>query len=166
MATDIKPRITQMVDTIVNGGNGHTQKVIAKSEFDKTYTGRVISRYPEDVSKEQTGWLVYANASTYVIPYDRCYNISQVNQDVKVYIPNNDRTKLYAEAIVLNQHPDKIVFNSDTDTYTNYYNLADKTVREEKYVLTVEHKGEDGEEVTAITFPDGSVMRLEGFVIG
>ena len=44
--------------------------------------------------------------------------------------------------------------------------MIDDTVETKKYTLTIINEGQSGEEVTAITFPDGSVMKLEGFIIG
>lgn len=161
----------ELANTLLRGETRRTDKVISKSGFDKTYIGKVIDIYPsaQDTvnDKKQTGWLVFANASTYIVPLERC-NITAVGEEVRIYFPNNDRSEVYAETINASEkpHPSKITFNWNTDTYTNHYDLPDGTILEEKYVLTVKDKGKTTEEVTAITFPDGSVMSLEGFIIG
>lgn len=163
--------MTQLRSKVTSG----TDKQITHSGFDKTYIGTVVCEYPspnmtpgENVPSlgEQKGWYVYANGTMYIVTLERC-DISYAGQPVRIYIPNNDRSEIYAEVInrSLVAHPDKIIYDDKTYTYTNQYNLLDGTIKEEQYVLTVNDVNTSTEEVTAITFPDGSVMRLEGFVI-
>ena len=83
-------------------------------------------------------------------------------------MPNHSYKDKYAEVIDDNEynHPTKVVFNDDDNTITETYSLIDDTVETKKYTLTIINEGQSDEEVTSITFPDGSVMELEGFVIG
>ena len=60
-------------------------------------------------------------------------------------------------------HPDKVVYNDDDGTITETWKLNDMTQEEHVYTLSFENKGTADEQVTAITFPDGSIMTLEGF---
>lgn len=165
----------KFLSTILNGETRRTNKVINSSGFDKTYTGTVVCEYPstimspnEDIKPQngKKGWYIYANGTMYIVTLDRC-DISYAGQSVRIYIPNNDRSEIYAEVIDKSfvTHPDKIIYDDKTYTYTNQYNLLDGTIREEQYVLTVKDVNTSTEEVVAITFPDGSVMRLEGFTI-
>ena len=70
---------------------------------------------------------------------------------------------VYAEVITDYEfdHPSKVVYDDEKGTVTETWLLSDKT--EETRVLTLTIEGSPTEEVTAITFPDGSVMILEGF---
>lgn len=86
-----------------------------------------------------------------------------VGEKVYVHIPNNDLNKRYVETIYggINtmSHPQKMVYNNDKDTVTEYW--TDDLYR--TFIITVKDKGAETEEVTKLTFPDGSVMDLEGF---
>ena len=86
-----------------------------------------------------------------------------VGEKVYVHIPNNDLNKRYVETIYggINtmSHPQKMVYDNDKDTITEYW--TDDLYR--TFIITVKDKGTETEEVTKLTFPDGSVMDLEGF---
>ena len=95
---------------------------------------------------------------------ERC-NITDTGQRVRLFLPNHSYKDKYAEVITdyANNHPDKVVYNDDDGTITETWKLNDMTQEEHVYTLSFENKGTANEQVTAITFPDGSVMTLEGF---
>jgi len=62
----------------------------------------------------------------------------------------------------LSGHPVKSIYNDSDDTITESWQAADE-IRTVQYKITVTGKGTDNEAVTAITFPDGTIMSLEGF---
>lgn len=86
-----------------------------------------------------------------------------IGEKVYVHIPNNDLSKRYVETIYgginTKSHPKKVVYNNDNDTITEYW--TDDLYR--TFIVTVEDKGTETEKVTKLTFPDGSIMDLEGF---
>ena len=142
---------------------------INKADYDKTLIGFVSEKIVPENPKDDNDykWRIQTNGVAYDIKPSAC-NITAVGQRVRLYVPNHSLKDKYAEVIDDGRynHPTKVVFNDDDNTITETYNLIDDTVETKKYTLTIINEGQSGEEVTAITFPDGSIMTLEGFVIG
>lgn len=142
---------------------------IKKADYDKTLIGFVSEKIVPENPKDDNDykWRIQTNGVAYDIKPSAC-NITAVGQRVRLYVPNHSLKDKYAEVIDDGgyNHPTKVVFNDDDNTITETYNLIDDTVETKKYTLTIINEGQSGEEVTAITFPDGSIMTLEGFVIG
>ena len=142
---------------------------INKADYDKTLIGSVSKKIVPEKPKDDNDykWRIQTNGAAYDIKPSAC-NITSVGQRVRLYVPNHSLKDKYAEVIDEGgyNHPTKVVFNDNDNTITETYNLIDDTVETKKYTLTIINEGQSGEEVTAITFPDGSVMKLEGFVIG
>ena len=142
---------------------------INKADYDKTLIGFVSEKIVPENPKDDNDykWRIQTNGVAYDIKPSAC-NITSVGQRVRLYVPNHSLKDKYAEVINETEynHPTKVVFNDDDNTITETYNLIDNTVETKKYTLTIINEGQSGEEVTAITFPDGSIMKLEGFVIG
>ena len=142
---------------------------IKKADYDKTLIGFVSEKIVPEKPKDDNDykWRIQTNGVAYDIKPSAC-NITSVGQRVRLYVPNHSLKDKYAEVIDDGgyNHPTKVVFNDNDNTITETYNLIDDTVETKKYTLTIINEGQSGEEVTAITFPDGSIMKLEGFVIG
>ena len=142
---------------------------INKADYDKTLIGFVSEKIVPENPKDDNDykWRIQTNGVAYDIKPSAC-NITAVGQRVRLYVPNHSLKDKYAEVIDDGgyNHPTKVVFNDDDNTITETYNLIDDTVETKKYTLTIINEGQSGEEVTAITFPDGSIMTLEGFIIG
>ena len=142
---------------------------IKKADYDKTLIGFVSEKIVPENPKGDNDykWRIQTNGVAYDIKPSAC-NITSVGQRVRLYVPNHSLKDKYAEVIDDGgyNHPTKVVFNDDDNTITETYNLIDDTVETKKYTLTIINEGQSGEEVTAITFPDGSIMALEGFIIG
>lgn len=155
---------TKSLDTFVNKITNRTTSQINKSDFDKTYIGKVIGSIKKDDNEKVVRWQIFANASTFNVLAENC-NVTEIGQRVRMFIPSNQRDMVYAEVITDYEfnHPSKAVYDSEKCTVTETWLLSDKTEETRVFTLTVKDKGGSSEEVTAITFPDGSVMSLEGF---
>ena len=142
---------------------------INKADYDKTLIGFVSEKIVPENPKDDNDykWRIQTNGVAYDIKPSAC-NITSVGQRVRLYVPNHSLKDKYAEVIDDGgyNHPTKVVLNDDDNTITETYNLIDDTVETKKYTLTIKNEGQSGEEVTAITYPDGSIMTLERFVIG
>ena len=154
---------TKSLDTFVNKITNRTASQINKSNFDKTYIGKVIGSIKNDNGKV-VRWQIFANASTFNVLAENC-NVTEIGQRVRMFIPSNQRDMVYAEVITDYEfdHPSKVVYDDEKGTVTETWLLSDKTEETRVLTLTIEGKDSPIEEVTAITFPDGSVMSLEGF---
>ena len=154
---------TKSLDTFVNKITNRTTSQINKSDFDKTYIGKVIGSIKDD-NEKVVRWQIFANASTFNVLAENC-NVVAVGQRVRMFIPSNQRDMVYAEVITDYEfnHPSKVVYDDEKGTVTETWLLSDKTEETRVLTLTIEGKDSPIEEVTAITFPDGSVMSLEGF---
>ena len=142
---------------------------IKKADYDKTLIGFVSEKIVPEKPKDDNDykWRIQTNGVAYDIKPSAC-NITSVGQRVRLYVPNHSLKDKYAEVIDEGgyNHPSKVVYNTTDDTITETYNMIDNTVDTKVYQLTIKNKDSSNEEVTAITFPDGSIMTLEGFVIG
>lgn len=154
---------TKSLDTFVNKITNRTTSQINKSNFDKTYIGKVIGSIKDD-NEKVVRWQIFANASTFNVLAENC-NVTEIGQRVRMFIPSNQRDMVYAEVITDYEfdHPSKVVYDDEKGTVTETWLLSDKTEETRVLTLTIEGKDSPIEEVTAITFPDGSVMNLEGF---
>ena len=150
-----------------------TNYTVAKSDFDKTYIGRVVGKLTNEKDTEIAQWLVLANGMTYKVAVNDS-NITAVGQQVRLYIPSNHYENKYAEVISPSTCPDKIVYK-DTDekidgmavsTITETWELCNDTQLEREYKLVIKDIGdEEKEEVIAIICPNSHIINLEGFMI-
>ena len=156
---DYKRQILNCANELIHKNNSQ----INKSDFDKTYIGKVIGSIKDD-NEKVVRWQIFANASTFNVLAENC-NVIAVGQRVRMFIPSNQRDMVYAEVITDYEfdHPSKVVYDDEKGTVTETWLLSDKTEETRALTLTIEGKDSPIEEVTAITFPDGSVMSLEGF---
>lgn len=165
--------IKKCIDNVVNKTAKNTETLsadrIKKAGYDKTLIGWVSQKIVPESPKDDNDfkWRIQTNGVAYDIKPSAC-NITSVGQRVRLYVPNHSYKDKYAEVINGTEynHPTKVVFNDDDNTITETYSLIDDTVETKKYTLTIINEGQSDEEVTSITFPDGSIMELEGFVIG
>ena len=184
---------TQLGDNFATKNGSYTSKNIFQSPADHTYIGRVVDKETyKDTYSNQTlikRWLVAANGKSYYVNVENA-DIKSVGQSVRLYIPNNNKDKAFAEVINPATAPDKIVYkenDKDYDDYKEYgvdekrgitkddvvvdtiietWNLADKTELKRVYVMTVINGDTPDEEVTSLICPDGKQIMLEGFIVG
>lgn len=184
---------TQLGDNFATKNGSYTSKNISQSPSDHTYIGRVVDKETyKDAYSNQTlikRWLVAANGKSYYVNVENA-DIKSVGQSVRLYIPNNNKDKAFAEVINPATAPDKIVYkenDKDYDDYKEYgvdekrgiakddvvvdtiietWNLADKTELKRVYVMTVINGDTPDEEVTSLICPDGKQIMLEGFIVG
>lgn len=145
--------------------NDNAKAIIKKSDFDKTYIGFVSEKV--ECSDGSYRWRIQTNGVAYDIKPEMC-NITEVGQKVRLFVPNHKYHDKYAEVITnyIYEHPSKIVYDNTNDTVTETWLLNDNTEQTVVFKLHIENKDTENEEVTAIEFPDGNKMILEGFNIG
>lgn len=166
-------KVKNSIDFVAKNTAKNTENLssnrINKADYDKTLIGFVSEKIVPENPKDDNDykWRIQTNGVAYDIKPSAC-NISSVGQRVRLYVPNHSMKDKYAEVIEDNtyNHPAKVVFDDNANTITESFNLIDGTVETRTFTLTIENEGSANEEVTAITFPDGSIMTLEGFVIG
>lgn len=165
MKNNVNKRIDVLTTNFAKSYDELVEKNISKAGYDKTLIGFVSEKVERDDGTYR--WRIQTNGVAYDIKPEMC-NIQAVGQRVRLYIPNHSFKDKYAEVIGDGgyNHPAKVVFDDNTNTVTETYNLIDGTVETRSFALNIENEGLSNEEVTAITFPDGSVMALEGFIIG
>ena len=165
----IDKKIGKLSDEITMASDNIASNKINKADYDKTLIGFVSEKIVPEKPKDDNDykWRIQTNGVAYDIKPSAC-NITSVGQRVRLYVPNHSLKDKYAEVIDEGgyNHPTKVVFNDTDDTITETYNLIDNTVDTKVYKLTIKNKDTSNEEVTSITFPDGSIMALEGFIIG
>ena len=165
----IDKKISKLSDEITMASDNIASNNIRKADYDKTLIGfvseKIVPENPNDDNDYKCR--IQTNGVAYDIKPSAC-NITSVGQRVRLYVPNHSLKDKYAEVIDEGEynHPTKVVYNTTDDTITETYNLIDNTVDTKVYKLTIKNKDSSNEEVTAITFPDGSIMTLEGFIIG
>ena len=83
-----------LVDTVAEGFVDSMMKLATKKSkpLDRTYTGRIMS-----IGENNKCQVMYSNKSCWVNINDG--NVHYVNELVRVYIPNGDIDKAYAESI-------------------------------------------------------------------
>lgn len=158
----LKSGIEEFANSIVMSGNDISEKQIKKSDFDKTLIGFVSEKIEREGGSYR--WRIQTNGTAYDVAPEMC-NITDVGQRVRLYIPNHSFKDKYAEVIdnYCYTHPDKAVYNDTTDNITETWKLNDSTLETRVFHLDIINKNTSDEAVTAIHFPDGSVMSLEGF---
>ncbi len=165
----IDKKISKLSDEITMASDSIASNKINKADYDKTLIGFVSEKIVPENPKDDNDykWRIQTNGVAYDIKPSAC-NITAVGQRVRLYVPNHSLKDKYAEVIDEGEynHPSKVVYDTTNDTITETYNLIDNTVDTKVYKLTIKNKDSSNEEVTSITFPDGSIMTLEGFVIG
>ena len=185
--------VSQSAYNTANKLGGFVSKNISQSHSDHTYIGRVVDKetYKDEYSNQTLikRWLIAANGKSYYVNVENA-DIKSVGQSVRLYIPNNNKDKAFAEVINPATAPDKIVYkenDKDYDDYKEYgvdekrgitkddvvvdtiietWNLADKTELKRVYVMTVINGDTPDEEVTSLICPDGKQIMLEGFIVG
>ena len=185
--------VSQSAYNTANKLGGFVSKNISQSPADHTYIGRVVDKETyKDTYSNQTlikRWLVAANGKSYYVNVENA-DIKSVGQSVRLYIPNNNKDKAFAEVINPATAPDKIVYKENDEDYDDYkeygvdsnrgitkddvvidtiaetWNLADKTELTRLYIMTVINADTSDEEVTSMVCPDGKQIMLEGFIIG
>lgn len=184
--------VSQCGEKYANSFNKYADHCISEMPSDHTYIGRVVDKETyKDAYSNQTlikRWLVAANGKSYYVNVENA-DIKSVGQSVRLYIPNNNKDKAFAEVINPATAPDKIVYkenDKDYDEYKEYgvdekrgitkddvvvdtiietWNLSDKTELKRVYVMTVINGDTPDEEVTSLICPDGKQIMLEGFGI-
>ena len=83
-----------LVDTVAEGFVDSMMKLATKKSkpLDRTYTGRIMS-----IGENNKCQVMYSNKSCWVNINDG--NVHYVNELVRVYVPNGDIDKAYAESI-------------------------------------------------------------------
>lgn len=132
------------------------------ANYDKTLFGIVTER---NVKNNEIIWTVVADNTKYTVSADNS-DIQSIGQQVRLYIPDHQYEKKYAEVIYYDTHPAKAVYNDRNKTITEHWLMDDGTILQKKFTLTVITNEDGEEEVTRITMPDGTYMDLEGFVVG
>lgn len=139
---------------------------IKKADYDKTLIGFVSEKIVPENPKDDNDykWRIQTNGVAYDIKPSAC-NITSVGQRVRLYVPNHSFKDKYAEVIdnYCYTHPDKAVYDDTTDDITETWKMNDSTLETRVFHLDIVNKNTSEESVTAIHFPDGSVMSLEGF---
>lgn len=158
----LKSEIEEFANRIVMSGNDISEKQIKKSDFDKTLIGFVSEKIEREDGSYR--WRIQTNGTAYDVAPEMC-NITEVGQRVRLYVPNHSFKDKYAEVIdnYCYTHPDKAVYDDTTDDITETWKLNDSTLETRVFHLDIVNKNTSDESVTAIHFPDGSVMNLEGF---
>ena len=184
---------TQLGDNFATKNGSYTSKNISQSPADHTYIGRVVDKETyKDTYSNQTlikRWLIAANGKSYYVNVENA-DIKSVGQSVRLYIPNNNKDKAFAEVINPATAPDKIVYkenDKDYDDYKEYgvdsnrgitkadvtvdsmvttWNLADKTELNRVYLMTVANAGKRNEDITSLICPDGKQIALDGVLDG
>ena len=158
----LKSEIEEFANRIVMSGNDISEKQIKKSDFDKTLIGFVSEKIEREDGSYR--WRIQTNGTAYDVAPEMS-NITEVGQRVRLYVPNHSFKDKYAEVIdnYCYTHPDKAVYDDTTDDITETWKMNDSTLETRVFHLDIVNKNTSEESVTAIHFPDGSVMSLEGF---
>lgn len=193
---DFNVSIKQAGEKFAVDQRGYNQNQIDHSEYDKTYVGTVVDKMAKATNTGEgiiDKWKVIANGTTYTVKAENT-NIRSVGQKVRLYIPSNNRAKVYAETIDAVNVPDGLTYmtnvldetsewydeklapqfkdyldyamntntadkdNVELDVIIERWLLADATVMERKYYVTLE----DGH-CTNLVCPDGKVINLIGW---
>lgn len=156
----------EMLDILTRNTDKLITDRIKTAPYDQTFLGTIIA-----IKFNGETDITSADYNKYTVRFntlERDFIINDgkfhvVGEKVYIHIPNNDLNKRYVETIYggINtmSHPQKMVYDNDKDTITEYW--TDDLYR--TFTITVKDKGTETEEVTKLTFPDGSVMDLEGF---
>ena len=128
---------TQLGDNFAIKSGNYTSKNISQSPTDHTYIGRVVDKETyKDTYDGQTiikRWLISANGRSYYVNVENA-DIKSVGQSVRLYIPNNNKDKAFAEVINPATAPDKIVYTKDDTSYSDYREYGVDKNRKIKYI--------------------------------
>lgn len=163
MANSISEIIAQAVDRLVG-------QRINNAPYDKTYSGIISDILFEPDTKlddEKFGQykIRYGKGTEKIIKLNDGI-VHEVGERVKVYVPENDRNRMYIEPTVKRVIPYKIVYDDEEITFIEHRKVetnGKKYETESKYKLTVKNKGTDKEEVTKMTLPDGTEIEFENW---
>lgn len=165
MANSISEIIAQAVDRLVG-------QRINNAPYDKTYSGIISDILFEPDTKlddEKFGqYKIRYGAGTEKIIKLNDGLVHEVGERVKVYVPENDRNRMFIEPTVKRIIPYKIVYDDENTKFIEHRKIETngKVYEiESEYKLTVENKGTDKEEVTKMTLPNGSEILFEGWDI-
>lgn len=165
MANSISEVIAQAVDRLVG-------QRINNAPYDKTYSGIISDVLFEPDTKlndEKFGQykIRYGTGTEKIIKLNDGL-VHEIGERVKVYVPENDRNRMFIEPIVKRIIPYKIVYDDENTKFIEHRKIETngKVYEiESEYKLTVENKGTDKEEVTKMTLPDGTEIVFEGWDI-
>lgn len=165
MANNISEVIAQAVDRLV-------KKEISQAPYDKTYSGiisDILFEPDTDIKDEKFGQykIRYGTGAEKNIKLNDGI-VHEIGERVKVYVPENDRNRMFIEPTIKSTTPYKIVYDDENTKFIEHRKIeTNGKVYEIKseYKLTVENKGTEKEEVTKMTLPDGSVIEFEGWDI-
>ena len=165
MANNIPEVMAQAVDRLV------VQR-INNAPYDKTYSGiisDILFEPDTDIKDEKFGQykIRYGTGAEKNIKLNDGI-VHEIGERVKVYVPENDRNRMFIEPTIKRIVPYKIVYDDENTKFIEHRKIeTNGKVYEIKseYKLTVENKGTDKEEVTKMTLPDGSVIEFEGWDI-
>lgn len=165
MANGISEIMAQSVDRLVS-------QRIDNAPYDKTYSG-IIS----DVLFEPNTKIDDVKFGQYKIRYGTGAEktiklndglVHEIGERVKVYVPENDMNRMFIEPVVKRVIPYKIVYDDEKTSFIEHRKIETngKVYEiESEYKLTVKNKSTDNEEVTKMTFPDGTEVSFEGWDI-
>lgn len=165
MANNIPEVMAQAVDRLV-------AQRINNAPYDKTYSGiisDILFEPDTDIKDEKFGQykIRYGTGAEKNIKLNDGI-VHEIGERVKVYVPENDRNRMFIEPTIKSTTPYKIVYDDENTKFIEHRKIeTNGKVYEIKseYKLTVENKGTDKEEVTKMTLPDGSVIEFEGWDI-
>ena len=165
MANNIPEVMAQAVDRLV------VQR-INNAPYDKTYSGiisDVLFEPDTDIKDEKFGQykIRYGTGAEKNIKLNDGI-VHEIGERVKVYVPENDRNRMFIEPTVKRIIPYKSVYDDENTKFIEHRKIETngKVYEiESEYKLTVENKGTDKEEVTKMTLPDGSEILFEGWDI-
>ena len=163
MANSISEVIAQAVDRLVG-------QRINNAPYDKTYSGIISDVLFEPDTKlndEKFGQykIRYGTGTEKIIKLNDGL-VHEVGERVKVYVPENDRNRMYIEPTVKRVIPYKIVYDDENTKFIEHRKIETngKVYEiESEYKLTVKNKGTDKEEVTKMTLPDGTEIEFENW---
>ena len=128
--------ISQCGEMYANSFNKYANHCISEMPSDHTYIGRVVDKETyKDTYSNQTlikRWLIAANGKSYYVNVENA-DIKSVGQSVRLYIPNNNKDKAFAEVINPATAPDKIVYTKDDTSYSDYREYGVDKNRKIKY---------------------------------
>ena len=165
MANNIPEVMAQAVDRLV------VQR-INNAPYDKTYSGiisDVLFEPDTDIKDEKFGQykIRYGTGAEQHIKLNDGI-VHEIGESVKVYVPENDRNRMFIEPTIKRIIPYKIVYDDENTKFIEHRKIETngKVYKiKSEYKLTVKNKGTDKEEVTKMTLPDGTEIVFEGWDI-
>lgn len=173
-----KKKINRLATSIVKADDSLINSRLKTADFDKTIVGTVVGWEIGEMKLDDEGntkpmimWVILCKNTEYRVWQTKC-NITSIGQQVRLYYPNNDDSQKYAEVIevggqkYLSAHPTKCVYDSTEHTITETWALNDGTYIEKVYTLQIRTDATtDEDEVYRMDMPDGTQIKLEGFIL-